>query len=97
MSKLFTNFLKYKRNRKNLKIIKFEKGLLKQFPLIPMTNFAVLFPPENFKRKNSNFKKYHAFFFFFFDITIYLFKKACLHNLCMNHALLVCESLDRVL
>ena len=48
-----------------LKSIKFKKGLLEQFSLISVTNFAVLFSPENFKRKNRNFKKYHTYFFYF--------------------------------
>ena len=35
-------------------------------------------------------------YFYFLDIMIYLYiKKACLHNLCMNHTLLDRESLDR--
>ena len=43
--------------------MKFEKGLLEQFPHISTTNFAVLFSSENFKRENGNFKRYHGFFF----------------------------------
>ena len=52
-----------KRNRKIWKSIKFEKGLLEQFPHISTTYFAVLFLSENFKKENGNFRKYHACFF----------------------------------
>ena len=81
MSELFTNFLKHKRNRNIWKSIKFEKGLLEQFPRISTTNFVVLFSSENFKRENGNFRKYHAYFFYFVwyhDLSLY--KKACLHE-----------------
>ena len=37
------------------KTMKFEKGLLEQFPLILKINFVVLFSSENFKRENGNF------------------------------------------
>ena len=80
------------------KSIEFGKGLLERFPHISTTNFAVLFLSENFKRENSNFRKYNAYFFFYFlwyhDLSLY--KKACLHNLCMNCALLDHESMDRL-
>ena len=99
----FPNFMKTCQNLIDLSVtfkvsksIEFEKGLLEQFPHISMTNFAVLFLSENFKRENSNFRKYNAYFFYFLwyhDLSLY--KKACLHNLCMNHALLDHES-DRL-
>ena len=60
---MFTNFLKYKRNRK--KSIKFGKGRLTQsvgtIPHISTTNFAILFSLENLKEKTAIFKNCNFF------------------------------------
>ena len=47
------------------------------------------------KEKTAILENIMHIFFTFFGITISLYKKACLHNLCMNHALLDHES-DRL-
>ena len=107
-----TDFLKYEQNRKIWKVLSSGKvhwlNLSEQFPLISTTNFAILFLSENLKEKttivrNCNFFDQSYFLhsgnqvFAYHAYTIYLYiKKACLHNLCMNHALLDRESLDRV-
>ena len=64
LRKLFINFLKDKQNRKIWKVLSSGKvnwhNLLKQFPHILATNFAILFSSENLKEKatiskNCNF------------------------------------------
>ena len=63
--KLFTNFLKHKRNRKTWKVLSLWKvdwhNLLEQFPHISTTNFAMLFSSENLKEKTTIFKNCNFF------------------------------------
>ena len=54
-SKPFTNFLKYKLNRKIWESIKFGKGLSEILPHISTANSVVLFSSDNFKRDGGNF------------------------------------------
>ena len=109
---MFTEFLKYKRNRKIWKVSSSGKvdwhNLLEQFPHISTANFAILFSLENLKEKTAIFRNCNFFgqsyflhsgnqVFAYHAYMIYLYiKKACLHTLCMNRPLLDRESLDCV-
>ena len=62
---MFTNFLKYKRNRKTWEVLGLGKidwhNLLEQFRHISTTNFAILFPSVKLKEKTTIFKNCNFF------------------------------------
>ena len=91
MSKLFTNFLKYKRNKKFEKVLNSRKVCCNNFLRSQRLVLLYYFHQKTSKEKTAILENITPFFYFLWYHDLSLYEKACLHNLCMNRA-----SLDRV-